>query len=140
VKSGGWNTEFPKAVKAGVVFFLCYLAGFVVSLIRIYSHSRWPDNRVIIFFYNQIFFYIQTALPHSFSTIGDNNHEVISGPPAVILSIIFWLAIGFAFAWFTRRLRLYFTIPLAVIAIFVSLIGAQALLYLCGIQIDVIAP
>ena len=134
------RTDFPKVAKASAVFFLCWLAGFAISYVRIYSKWGWPDNRLITFFNNQIFFYIQTALPRSFSTIGDNNHEVISGSWAIILSVIFWLVIGFVFAWFARRLRLYFTIPLAVIAIFVALIAAQALLYLFGLQIDVIAP
>jgi hypothetical protein len=58
----------------------------------------------------------------------------------MIVSVIFWIVVGFAFAWFTRRLRLYFIIPLAVISIFVVLFAAQALLYFFGIRIDVIAP
>jgi hypothetical protein len=133
-------TKFPKIAKAGAAFFLCWLAGSGVSYILIYSRFRWPDNHLIVFFLNQIFFYVQTALPRSFATIGDNNHEVLSGPAAIMVGIIFWLAIGFAFAWLTRRLRLYFTVPLAVVSIFVVLIAAQALLYFFSIQIEVIAP
>jgi len=134
------HTEFPKLAKSGATFFLCWLAGFGVSYLLIDSRFRWPDSHLIVFFLNQIFFYIQTALPHSFSTVGDNNHFVLSGSAALIVGIIFWLAVGFAFAWLTRRLRLYFTVPLAVVSIFVALIAAQALLYLFSIQIDVIAP
>ena len=134
------RTEVSKVVKAGAAFFLCWLAGFGVSYILIYSRFRWPDSHLIVFFLNQIFFYIQTALPHSFSTVGDNGHFVLSGSAAIIVGIIFWLAVGFAFAWLTRRLRLYFTVPLAVVSIFVALIAAQALLYLFSIQIDGIAP
>jgi hypothetical protein len=120
-------TEFPKMAKVGAAFFLCWLAGFGMSYILIYSRFRWPDSHLFVFFLNQIFFYIQTALPHSFSTVGDNGHFVLSGSTAIIVGIIFWLAVGFAFAWLTRRLRLYFTVPLAVVSIFVALIAAQAL-------------
>jgi hypothetical protein len=133
-------TEFPKTAKAGAAFFLCWLAGFGLSYILIYSRFRWPDNRLIVFFLNQIFFYVQTALPRSFETTGDNNHDILSGPAALIAGVVFWLAIGFAFAWLTRRLRLYFTVPLAVVSIFIVLIAVQALLYFFNIQIEVIAP
>jgi hypothetical protein len=134
------HTEFPKVAKAGAAFLLCWLAGFGVSYLLIYSRFHWPDSHLIVFFLNQIFFYVQTALPQSIVTVGDNGREVLSSPWSVVLSVLFWLVIGFAFAWFARRLRLYFIIPLAVISVFVALIAAQALLYLFGIQIDVIAP
>jgi hypothetical protein len=133
-------TEFPKITKAGAAFFLCWLAGFGVSYILIYHRFRWPDSHLIVFFLNQMFFYVQTALPHSFSTTGDNGHEVLSGSAAIIVGVMFWLAIGFAFAWLTRRLRLYFTVPLAVVSIFIALVAEQAVLYFFGIQIDFIAP
>jgi len=133
-------TEFPKIAKAGAAFFLCWLAGFGLSDLLIYSHFRWPDSHLVVFFLNQIFFYVQTALPRSFVTTGDNNHEVLSGAATIIVGVIFWLAVGFAFAWLTRRLRLYFTIPLAVVSIFVALVAEQAVLYFFGIEIDVIAP
>ena len=134
------HTEFPKVAKAGAAFFICWLAGFGVSYLLICSRFRWPDSHLIVFFLNQLFFYFQTALPHSFSTTGSNNHEVLSSPAAMIVSAIFWLAVGFTFAWPTRRLHLYFTIPLAVISIFVVLLAVQLVLGLFGIQIDVIAP
>jgi len=133
-------TEFPKIAKAGAAFVLCWLAGFGVSYTLIYSRFRWPENRMIVFFLNQIFFYVQTALPSGFTTTGDNNHEVLSGSAAIIVGVIFWLSIGFAFAWCTRRLRLYFTVPLAGICIFMVLIAVQQLLYFFSIQIDVVAP
>jgi hypothetical protein len=133
-------TEFPKMAKAGAAFFLCWLAGFGVSYLLVISRFRWPDSHLIVFFLNVIFFYIQTALPHDFSTVGDNGHFVLSGSTAIMVGIIFWLAVGFAFAWLTRRLRLYFTVPLAVVSIFVALIAAQELLYLFGIEIGVTAP
>ena len=100
------HTEFPKLAKAGAAFYLCWLAGFGVSYLLIYSRFRWPYS-------------------HS---------------AAIFVGILFWLAAGFAFAWFTRRLRLYFIIPLAVISVFVVLIAEQAALGLFGVQIDVIAP
>ena len=134
------HTEFPKLAKAGAAFYLCWLAGFGVSYLLIYSRFRWPYSHFVVFFLNQIFFYLQTALPHSFSTIGDNGHFILSGSAAIFVGIMFWLAAGFAFAWFTRRLRLYFIIPLAVISVFVVLIAEQAALGLFGVQIDVIAP
>jgi len=82
--------------KAGAAFFLCWLAGFGLSYLLIYSRFRWPDNHLIVFFLNQIFFYIQTVLPRSFSTIGGNNHEVLISPAAMIVSVIFWIVVGFA--------------------------------------------
>ncbi len=58
----------------------------------------------------------------------------------MIVSVIFRIGVGFAFAWLTRRLRLYFTLPLAVISIFAVLLAVQMLLGFFDIQIDVIAP
>jgi hypothetical protein len=133
-------TQFPKFAKAGAAFFLCWLAGFGASHILISSRFHWPDSHLIVFILNQIFFYAQTALPSSFTTTGDNHHEVLAGPAAVIVGVMFWLATGFVFAWFTRRLRLCFIVPLAVVSIFLVLITAQALLNFCRVQIEVIAP
>jgi hypothetical protein len=134
------HTEFAKLAKGAAAFFVCWLAGFGVSYLLIYSRFPWPNSRFIVFFLNQIFFYIQTALPRSFETSGDNNHDVLSGLPAIIVGVIFWLAIGFAFAWLTRRLRLCFIVPLAVVSVFVVLLAEQMVLSLFSIQIEVIAP
>jgi hypothetical protein len=89
-----------------------------------------------------MWFYPQEVLPHGFGTrdkIGAS-HEVVSAPVAMILSILFWLVIGGAFAWLTRRLRLYFTVPLAVIAIYVALFAAGSVLYLFGIETPIDGP
>ena len=128
-------TEFPKIAKSGAAFFLCYLAGFGASYLLDFFRFRWPDSRFFVFFLNQLFFYPQTALPQSFSTVGSNNREVLSSPAAMIVSVLFWVIVGCAFAWLTRRLRLYFTVPLAVISIFVVLLAVELVLGLFGLQI-----
>jgi hypothetical protein len=134
--------EFPKLAKGGAAFFLCWLAGFGVSYLLIYSRFRWPDNRLIGFFLNQIFFYIQTALPQSIITDhgGGDDREILSGWLLKILSILYWLAVGVAFAWFARRMRLYFMIPLAAVSVFFALMSAELLLALFRLRIDVLAP
>lgn len=135
------HTEFPKLAKGGVVFFLCWLAGFGLSHIWACSRFHSPDSHLLVFFLNQIFFYSQTAVPHSLSAVDGDGHGrvILSGWLLLILSILFWLAIGGAFAWFTRRLRLYFTVPLAVVSVFAALIAAQVFLYLFSVRIDVLS-
>lgn len=83
-----------------------------------------------------MWFYPEQVLPQGLQTTDKSGfcHQVVSAPTAMILSILFWVLVGFAFAWLTRRLRLYFTVPLAVVAIFVALFAAQAFLYLLGIE------
>ena len=134
------KNDLPKIAKAGAVFFLCWLAGFGVSALLAYSRFRWPASHGIVFFLNQIFFYDQTALPRGILSTGGNRQEVLSGAAAIITGGIFWLTVGFAFAWLTRRLRIYFTVPLAVISICAALFAGQAGLYFLGLQIAVTAP
>jgi hypothetical protein len=130
------RTEFPRVAKASAAFFLCWLSGFVISYMWVYSHWRLPSRDMFYRFDNLMWFYPQYVLPHGFGTkdAAGYSHEVMSAPTAMILGILFWVMVGFAFAWFTRRLRLHFTIPLAVVAIFVAVAAAQALLSLFGIE------
>ena|ERR1039458_7931012 len=130
------RTEFPRVVKASVAFFLCWLSGFVISYVWVYSHWRLPGRDMFYRLDNMMWFYPQYVLPHGFKTTDavTNSHELMSAPTAMILSILFWAGVGFAFAWFARRLRLRFTVPLAVVAILVALTVAHALLNLFGID------
>ena len=128
--------------KASVAFFLCWLSGFVISYLWVYSRWRLPSNHLFVFFENQMWFYPQEVLPHGFATsdaVG-SMHEVVSAPTAMILSILVWLIVGFVFGWFTRRLRLHFTIPLAVIAIYIVLIIASGLFYVFGVWPNMDGP
>ena len=130
------RAEFPKVAKASIAFYLCWLSGFVVSYVWVYSRWRLPSNHLSVFFENQMWFYDQEVLPHGFYArdAAGYTHEVVSAPITIILSILVWLIVGFIFGWFTRRLRLYFTIPLAVIAIYAVLIIASGLFYVFGVE------
>lgn len=136
------SSKFSKILRAWVVFFLCWLTGFAFSYLRMYCRWGWPSHsHFLIFLNNQLFFYSQTALPHSLSIIGDNTaREIASVPVILCVSILFWLGIGVAFAWLVHRLRLFLTIPLALVSIFVALLAAQAFLYLFTIKIEVLGP
>ncbi|HEY4416826.1 MAG TPA: hypothetical protein VGO57_14135 [Verrucomicrobiae bacterium] len=140
------STEFSKATKAGTAFLLCWQAGFVISSVwssyGISSGLKMPGNRLLVFIGNQIFFYPQNVLPCGLmkSDAAGQSYEILSTPVGMILGFLFWLIVGVAFAWLTRRLRLYYTFPLAVTTIFVVLMAAVLFLGLFGIRIPVDGP
>ena len=129
------RAEIPRVAKASLAFYLCWLSGFVVSYVWVYSRWRLPSNRLGVFFENQMWFYPQFVLPHGFEAhdAAGYSHEIVSAPTTMIFSILVWLTVGFIFGWFTRRLRLYFTIPLAVIAIYAVLVITSGLFYVFGV-------
>jgi len=128
--------------KAGAIFLIWLLAGFPASYIRIYCGRHSPHNHLLVWLDNLIWFFPQEILPHGFNVSNTSVYQsAISTPASIFLSILFWIAIGFTFAWFTRKLRLRFTIPLAVVSVFVITIATHAVLYfLFGIEADLDGP
>jgi hypothetical protein len=135
------RAEYPKVAKSGAAFLFCFFGGFVISYIWIASRWQWPATRLWTWFGNLLWFYPQLVLPPGLEVDRPGGcQEVVSPPIAMLLSIILWIGIGSVFAWFTRRLRLRFTVPLAVVVIFLVTMTAISVFRLFGIEWELDGP
>lgn len=131
------RTELFRVERACWVFFACLLAVFPVSYLNLYCRGFFPHALQSIRFFGWLdttaLFLAQLVFPHGFDKAVGQFHEdqvVIPTPVSLLLSIVLWVVVGCAYAWFVRRLRFRFTIPVAIVTILVVTFAMHAAVYL----------
>ena len=131
------RTELIRVERACWVFFACLLAVFPISYLNIYLRGFLPHALKGIGFFERLdtmaFFLDQIVFPHGFDkTVGQYHEDKVVIPTSVslLMSIVLWIVVGFAFAWFVRRLRFRFTTPIAIVTILVVTFAMHAVVYL----------
>jgi hypothetical protein len=131
------NVKTTRPLRAGVVFILCFLSTFLFPLLAFAVHGFLP-RRVV----NFLFFFPAAVLPYVSFVTGSAWKSPLLFTPTTgwTLNMLQWILVAAAFAWFGRRLKVRYIIPLAFVTIILVAIVVPLSFALLGHDLQVEGP
>lgn len=131
------NVKATRSLRAGVVFILCFLSTFLFPLLA-FVGPKFLSRQLG----NFLFFFPAAALPYVSFVTGKAWKSPLLFTPTMgwTLNMLQWILVTAAFAWFGRRLKVRYIVPLAFVTIILVAIVVPLSFALLGHDLQVEGP